>query len=151
MKKQVVLTQFSEPQATVTLTTSGSLDPTLPSVVVLPGFFPTGLVLKRVEAIVMFRKVENSNSSTNKLSGTQYIQVKKSGGSLTNAIKFVDDELKVGGSSDGPGDAIVGSIDVKSTVDAEDATYEFQWTNALTDYDSLLLHDVKVGLRFYLG
>jgi hypothetical protein len=146
-----VLTQFSDPQATLTLTTSGSLDPTLPSVVVPSSFFPSGLVLKRVEAIVTFRKVENSNSSTNKLSGTQYIQVKKTGGSLTNAIKFVDDELKVGGSSDGAGDAVVGSIDIKSTVDADSLTYEFQWTDALTDYDSLILHDVKVGLRFYLG
>ncbi len=99
----------------------------------------------------MWRKTENSNGATNKLNGDQYIQVQKAAGALTNAIKFVDDELKTGATSDGPGDAVVGGIDIKSTVDADGATYNFQWTNALTDLDSILLHDVRMGLRFYLG
>jgi len=45
----------------------------------------------------------------------------------------------------------VGGIDVKATVDADGSTYNMQWTNALTDQDSLILHDVRSGLRFYLG
>jgi len=151
IKKQLVLTQFSNPVVTVTLTTSGALDPALPSVVVPAGYFPLGLTLQRVEALVMWRKTENSNAAVNKLSGSQYVQVRKGAGALTNAIQFVDDELKTAATADGPGDAVVGGIDVKATVDADGSTYNMQWTNALTDQDSLILHDVRSGLRFYLG
>lgn len=151
IKRQLVLTQFSDPIVTVTLTTSGALDPALPSVVVPAAYFPLGLTLQRVEAVAMWRKTENSNAAVNKLSGDQYIQVQKAAGALTNAIKFVDDELKTAATADGPGDAVVGGIDVKATVDADGATYNMQWTNALTDQDSLILHDVRTGLRFYLG
>lgn len=151
IKKQLVLTQFSDPVVTVTLTTSGALDPALPSVVVPAAYFPLGLTLQRVEALVMWRKTENSNAAVNKLSGSQYVQVQKGAGALTNAIQFVDDELKTAASADGPGDAVVGGIDVKATVNADGSTYNMQWTNALTDQDSLILHDVRSGLRFYLG
>jgi hypothetical protein len=142
---------FGDPLAVVTLTTSGALDPALPPVVIPASFFPVGLTLKRAAAIVMFRKVENTNGAVNKLSGDQYIQVQKGAGALTNAIKFVDDELKTPLLSEGSGDAIIGSIDVKATVDADNATYNFQWTDALTDQDSLLLHDVRTGFQFYFG
>jgi hypothetical protein len=151
IKKQLVLTQFSDPVVTVTLTTSGALDPALPSVVVPAAYFPLGLTLQRVEALVMWRKTENSNAAVNKLSGSQYVQVQKAAGALTNAIQFVDDELKTAATADGPGDAVVGGIDVKATVDADGSTYNMQWTNALTDQNSLILHDVRSGLRFYLG
>lgn len=150
-KSQTVLTQFSDPIVTVTLTTSGALDPALSSITVPSGFFPRGKTLIRVEAVVMWRKTENSNSAVNKLNGDQYIQVQKGAGALTNCIKFVDDELKTPATADGPGDAVVGGIDVKATVDAENATYNFQWTDALTDLDSIILHDVRTGLRFYFG
>jgi hypothetical protein len=150
-KLQTVLTQFSDPLVTVTLTTSGALDPALPSIVVPASFFPRGKTLIRVEAVAMWRKTENTNAAVNKLSGDQYIQVQKAAGALTNAIKFVDDELKTAATADGPGDAVVGGIDVKATVDADGSTYNMQWTNALTDQDSLILHDVRTGLRFYLG
>ncbi len=150
--QKVVLTQFSDPQATVTLTTSGALDPTLPSIIVPSGFFPVGLRLQRVEAILTWRKTENTNVASNRLAGaTQYVQVKKGAGGLADCIEFVDDELAVAAQSDGPGDCVVGGIDVKATVNVEDATYNFQWTNALTEQDSIILHDARTGLRFYLG
>jgi len=150
-KRPFVLTQFSDPIVTVTLTTSGALDPSVGSVVVPAGYFPTGTALQRVEAIVMFRKITNSNAALNRLAGaTQYIQVQKAAGGFANCIKFVDDQFNVAASSDGPGDAIVGGIDVKATVNVDNATYNFQWENALTEQDSIVLHDVRVGLRFYL-
>jgi hypothetical protein len=151
IKRQLVLTQFSDPIVTVTLTTSGTLDPIVPSINVPAGYFPLGLTLQRVEAILMWRKTENTNAAVNKLSGAQAVQVQKGAGALTNAIQFVDDELKTAASADGPGDAVVGGIDVKATVDADGSTYNMQWTDALTDQDSLILHDVRTGLRFYLG
>jgi hypothetical protein len=88
----------------------------------------------------------------NKLAGaTQYIQVQKGAGGFANCIKFVDDELALGaGPVDGPGDAIVGGLDVKATVNVDDATYNFRWEDALTEQDSIILHNVLVGLRFYL-
>ena len=152
IKRQLVLTQFSDPIVTVTLTTSGALDPVVLSIIVPAGYFPLGLTLQRVEALLMWRKTENTNAAVNKLSGaTQYVQVQKGAGALTNAIQFVDDELKTAATADGPGDAVVGGIDVKATVNSDGATYNMQWTNALTDQDSLILHDVRTALRFYLG
>ncbi len=148
-KDTFVLTQFSDPLVTVTLDTTGASDPSCGSVVVPANYFPPGSTLKRVEAIAVWRKTENTNAAVNKLAGDQYIQVQKAAGALTNAIKFVDDELKTPASADGPGDAVVGGIDVKATVDVDGATYNFQWTNCATDQNNIVLHDMRVGLRFY--
>jgi hypothetical protein len=146
----IVLTQMSDPQTPITIP-SVAADQTLPSITVPASFFPAGLSVKRVEVILMWRKTENTNGTLNYLSGTQYIQVQKGAGAFTNAIKLVDTELKTPAASDGSGDAFIGSIDVKGTVDADNATYNFKWTSALALLASILLHDVRIGLRFYLG
>ena len=152
IKRPTVLTIFTQaPLPYVVLDSSGIISPPVGSVDVPAGFFPLGLALQRVEVIMTWRKSENTNVAVNQIhSPTQYVQVQKGAGALTNAIRFLAQAIKTPASSDGPGDAVVGGIDVKATVDSDNATYNMQWTDVTTDVDDLILHDVKVGLRFYL-
>jgi hypothetical protein len=145
-----VVSIFSDLQATAVITTPAG-DVSLPSIVVPASFLPAG-TLKRVEVVIKWRKSENTNGLANYLSGSQSVQVQKGAGSLVNAINFVDGELKfIGNYADNPGDVVVGGVDVKTTVNSDNATYNFQWTSALALLATLVLHDVQMGLIFYVG
>jgi hypothetical protein len=142
-------TPFSDP-VTMTLDSAGTADVPLPDVVIPAGFFPIGAILKRVEVVFMWRQTENTNAALNSLSNpAQYVQIQKGAGALANAILFIPGELKTPALSYGSGDCVVGGIDVKATVDADDATYHMQWTDAKTNLDDIVLHDVRSALKFY--
>lgn len=146
MSGTVVLTFWSALQALVTITATPT-DQTLPSVVV-PAL-PSGYSEYRVEAVLSFRKVSDSSTSANKLSGDQNVQIQKGAGAFATCIALLDDMLAVAASSESSGDAFVGSTDIKATVDG-DATYGVKITNAVADGANLYLHDVQCGLRITL-
>lgn len=107
---------------------------------------PSYANIERVRAMFKYRKVENTNAGDNKLNGAQEIQVKETAaGSWTDAINFLDDDIKVDGSITDGGDVVIGSIDVKAEVDGN-GTYDFQWDESSSDLDSLLFYSVQVGL-----
>jgi len=146
MSGTVVLTFWSALQALVTITNSAT-DQTLPSVVVPT--LPTGYSEYRVEAVLSFRKISDDSASANKLNGDQNVQLQKGAGAFTTGIALLDDMLAVAADSESAGDALVGSTDIKATVDGA-ATYGFKITSALADGANLMLHDVQCGLRITL-
>lgn len=146
MSGTVVLTFWSALQARVTITATPT-DQTLPSVAVPT--LPTGYSIYRAEAVLSFRKVSDDSASANKLAGNQNVQVQKAAGAFVTGIALLDDMLAVAASSESGGDALVGSTDIKTTVDG-DATYGFKITSAVADGANLYLHDVQTGLRITL-
>jgi hypothetical protein len=104
-----------------------------------------------VVTILKVRAIENTNAGgSNAIKGTQYIQVRKSGGSWVNTINLPDNLWTVAASTREAGDVLIGDIDVKTAVDG-DGTYNFKFQNALVDLANLRLNDVLVGLRFYFS
>ncbi len=119
-------------------------DVVLPNVVV-SGF--TGSV-KRAVLIFTYEAKENTNANANKLSGAQYIQVRKSGGTWTNAIALADDLFGLAASTREGGGAIIGAVNLSAVVDG-DGTYNVQWASALCDVANLNFNDIQVGLRIW--
>jgi hypothetical protein len=136
---------WSDPQVSVSITATAG-DKTLPDVVVAG--LPSGITLVRVVCMLKMRALENTHTSTtNKLNGNQYVQVKESvSGSYTNCIKLVDDSWTIIPSTREGGDLIIGNIDVKTQVTGN-ATYNFKIANAQADANNLNLNDVQVGIR----
>jgi len=137
------------PVAKITLpdTTPASL--ALPAVVLPAGAFPAGFTV--VQCIPLFKfgmRLNLDGANINELSGGQYIQVRKGGGSYITCINWADAQLWTDVASPGPGDVRVG-FDPGNITAAD--TYQFQWLNAIiTGVAGLELHDVEVGIRIYL-
>ena len=124
-------------------------DTPLPSIVV--SGLPVGVSIDRVVAVLKVRAIENTNAGgPNGIDGAQNIQVRKGAGAWVNAINLADNQWLVAASTREAGDVLIGDNDLKATVDG-DATYGFQFDEALVDLASLRLNDVIVGLRFYFS
>jgi hypothetical protein len=138
---------WSNPQEEASIG-SGAADLPLPSVVVAG--IPSGSTFVRAVCMLKMRALENTHASTtNKLNGNQYVQVKESAaGSYTNCILLVDDLWTVVAATREGGDLVIGNTDVKAEVDAND-TYAFQIDESKADVSSLNLNDVQTGIRVY--
>jgi hypothetical protein len=122
-----------------------------PSVVVPSGFLPAGATINRVELVMKYRKAFDTSGSDNKIAGPLNVQVKESvSGSFTTGIVIADDSIEVAADGESGGDLLVGSIDVKAEVAADNKTYAVQIASAAADGASLELQDVQFGLRFFL-
>lgn len=137
----VTRTWFSPSQISVTLTAAAG-DKALPSVV-LPNIAGT---IVSVYVGFKFRMVENTNAGANKLNGAQDIQVQKAAGAFADCINFVDDQFGVAASTREGGDCIIGNINIVGTVDVFNATYNFQWDEAVADLANLVFNDVQIFL-----
>lgn len=138
---QTTYTFPSDVQPSVTVTAAAP-NLALPSVV-LPNWTGT---ITHVLAAFSFRMVENTNAGANKIDTIQYIQVQKAAGALTNCIKIPDDVFGVAATTREGGTPVFGNIDVVATVDAFNATYNFQWTAADADVANLVFNDVQTFL-----
>ena len=126
-------------------------DISLPSVNVAG--LPVGATYLRVVALIKFRAVENTNVAANSLQGLQEIQVAQGSlMNLINAIDLVDRALRISRCRC-PGDrtrrwgiVIVGQNDL-SSIFIGNATYLFQWTQALVYQTNLNFDDIQTGLR----
>jgi hypothetical protein len=137
---------WSTPQEEVQLTNVAG-DKSLPDVAVAD--LPAGAVVVRAIAMFKFRMIENTNAAANKLNGAQEIQVRLSpAGAWTDAINFVDDQFGIAGTTREGGDVCIGAIDVAAVVNAN-ATYNFQWDDAVADLANLQFNDIQVGLRIW--
>ncbi len=136
----------SDVQAIVTLTTTAG-DKSLPSVTIAG--IPAGVTLIKVEAIMLFRAIEDTSGSANEIEAgcTPAVQVKEtSAGTYTDAITVIDATLVVGASKVANGSVWFGNIDVKAEVN-EDDTYAFQFDQADAVGNNLLLRDVQIILE----
>lgn len=144
----------SDVQASATLDDTGTTDVALPSVTIPSGALPPGTAIEIVYCHLQYGSRKDTSGVDNAINGNQYVQVQESpAGGYTNAIKIVDNTLPIDVSKATimGGDVIFGNIDVVSVVDAENKTYDFQWTNCQVDGDNLILSDIQtiIELRWH--
>ena len=138
---------WSEIDNLVTVTAAAG-NQALPDIVVTG--IPAGSSIKRVIMMLKYRAVENTNAAANQLNitGTEHIQIDKTGGTYIDAIKLIDGMAQVDAVARDGGDAWIGDIDIKAEVDGND-TYETRWEGADADLADLLFLDLQVGVRVY--
>lgn len=140
---------FPSALTVLTTVTSTGADKALGDIVVAD--IPAGAQLKRATLILVGRAIENTNASLNRMNidGTQHVQLKKSGGSFTDAIVLVDQMMSVAASSRDGSFVLFGTIDLTAVEVTGDATYNVQWEDAESDQNNLLVHDIQTVLRIY--
>jgi hypothetical protein len=142
---------WSAPQTTMIISaTPGNVAG--PSVVVPANFLPAGATITRVELLMKYRKVVDDSGSDNNLDGDLNVQVKESvAGSFTTGIGLKSGMALVAGDAESAGDVVVGDVDVKAEVAADNKTYNVQIASAKAVGDYLYLKDVQFGLEFYVA
>ncbi len=130
-------------QETVTLSTASAVK-SLPSVVIVG--IPADATIRFARALFMYREVADTSTALNDLNGAKNIQVRLSGGTFTDAINLVDQQFQVPASERGPGDVLIGDIDLTCEV-IGDGTYNFQFEAVVSTGSSLILRDVQVALQ----
>lgn len=141
---------WSDETASVTLTAGGETGVVaLPSVTIA---IPTGVTILRVVALIKIALIRDSSGSDNAVDvATGHVEVRSDApGTWTTAINVPDNawSVDVSTSADRGGNVLVGSIDIKAEVDAND-TYEFEFDDIGVDGNNLLLLDVITGLKVY--
>lgn len=140
----------SDTQASVTLDDSGTADVSLPSVTIATGDLPTGHTIDVVYCHLKYGSRKDTSTVDNAIAGTQYVQVKEhSAGSYINAVKIIDNGLAIDVSQADVmgGDVILGNIDTIAQVDAENQTFDFQWTDTQVDGNNMILYDVQMVIE----
>ena len=130
-------------QETVTISTVSAVK-SLPSVVIVG--IPADATIRFARALVLYREVADTSTALNDLNGATNIQVRLSGGTFTDAINLIDQQFQVPASERGPGDVLIGDIDLTCEVTG-DGTYNFQFAALVSTGSSLILRDVQVALQ----
>ena len=136
-------TWWSEVQEVVTFTTSAAVK-SLPSVVVAG--LPADAVVRRVIAVFKYREVTDTSAVLNDLNGTGDIEMRETGGTFTDGIDLVDQQFQVPASERGPGDVLIGDIDLTCELNSN-TTYNFQFSSLASTGTSLILRDVQCGVQ----
>jgi hypothetical protein len=122
----------------------------LPDVVIPAGIIPRRARIIRVEIILRWRKLVNTNALVNQLNADTSVQVRKSvAGIWTNGISLLSGMWTVPAlvNTENYGNEIVGEIDVKAEVSADGLTYNLQIVNAAAAQNNLVLDDVQTAIR----
>ncbi len=136
---------WSLPQIAVVIP-AGALTQPLPDVVVAD--LPDGVTVVKATPMFVCRMIGNAGAA-NKLTNAQHIQIQKGGaGGYADAISLVDDQFGIADATREGGPVVVGDHNVVAKVDGN-ATYNFQWTDALADVAGLTFHDLQMGLRIW--
>lgn len=131
--------------ATVVLTSTAA-NVSLPSVTIAASELPAGMVILSVKIAIAWRKQVDSSAGANAIVGAQQIQVRSDApGTFRNALTIADNMLATDASATEGGMMLMGETDISVEVVGAD-TYEFQWTLADVDGDSLTLHDFQTYL-----
>jgi hypothetical protein len=146
MDRQEHKYQFrSDMQASATLTDAGSADISLPSVTIPSGALPTGYTIDAVYCHFVYGSRRDTSTDDNAIDGDQYIQVEDNGSpGYTNAVKVADNSLPIDISQATiqGGTVFFGNIDVSAVVDADNKTFNFQWTNCKVDGNNMVFNDI---------
>ncbi len=130
-------------QETVTISTVTAVK-SLPSVVIVG--IPADATIRFARALLLYREVTDTSGTLNDLNGATNIQVRLSGGTFTDAINLVNQQFQVPASERGPGDVLIGDIDLTCEVTG-DGTYNFQFATLVSTGSNLILRDVQVALQ----
>jgi len=111
-----------------------------------PGFL-SGYKIYAAYLILKYGEIRDSSGSENRLSGDQYITIRKTGGGTpVNAIKLPGDTFRVPASSQNPGGEIHGNIDIKSVLTGP-AEYYIRWSSAVSVGNNLEINWYQLILR----
>jgi len=138
--------------------TDTAADKTFPSVIVPAGFLPSGITLQAVYPILKFRGIVNSLGSINAIAAAnKSLRIKLATGAWgvddIIAMIFANSAWSVAG-TEGPGDILISTIDVKALITGDDVTVNFgcDETNSgdavKVTGASLTLKDVECGLLY---
>jgi len=143
-RQRNTFTWWSESQEVVTFTTSAAVK-SLPDVVVAN--LPDDAIVNRVIAVFKFRQVEDTSAALNDLNiacGSD-IEMRETGGTFTDGIDLVDQQFQVPAGERGPGDVLIGDIDLTCELNSN-TTYNFQFASIASTGSSLILRDVQCGI-----
>lgn len=135
----------SDMQASATLTDAGSADISLPSVTIPSGALPTGYTIDAVYCHFVYGSRRDTSTEDNAIDGDQYIQIEDNGSpGYTNAVKVVNNSLPIDVSQATiqGGTVFFGNIDVSAVVDADNKTFNFQWTDCKVDGNNMVFNDL---------
>ncbi len=130
------------------ITTTGA-DKALGDIVVAD--IPTGAQLKRATLLLIWGEIKDDSGTLNRMNidDNQHIQLRKSGGSFTNAIELKDEMMEVAAAGSRGSHALPGNIDLTAVEVTGNATYNVQWKDAESEGTNLLVRDVYTFLRIY--
>ncbi len=139
---------FSSPITPTIVLTSTQTNFALPSVTLAAQVFPHSRGIRRIYAVVSWRKQGNSGGAFNAVNTTTMkVQVDKTGDATwVNAINIPDNSLQTAATTDEGGPVITGDIDIKSEVDADNQVYDFRFLEAEMDLNNLTLYDVQTHI-----
>jgi hypothetical protein len=138
---------WSVPQVSLTVPAAPAVSQPLPDVDVAN--LPADATIVAAKGMLKFRMIENTNAGANTLSGAQHIQIQKGGaGGYADCISLVDLMFAIAAETREGGDVMIGDHNVVAKVDAN-ATYNFQWTDALAALASLVFCDIQTGIRIW--
>jgi hypothetical protein len=141
---------WSDPLALVTVT----FTPTTIAGSTISISLPENSKIIYARRILRVGRLENTSGTTNSLDGdtvdntSQVIQI-TNGSGYVDAIKFVDEQLSVKGSGETSTILIYGSIDLSAQITAPTTSLTTRWLLAKAHTDSLLLHDLQLGIAIY--
>ena len=141
VKRQTVVT----PLVTVTATAA---DFSLGTATFEAGAIPSGAVIRAAYLWVTIREIEDTSASENDVDAadTPAVQVRTDApGAWSDAILIVDAQWLTPASGTTAGGLILGTIDVKSVVAADDG-YDIQFDQLEATGANLLLRDVQAGI-----
>jgi hypothetical protein len=143
-KKGSSMDFWSESMETFTIPAADADTAITPTVVVAG--LPAGCTILRVVAMFKYRKVSAVADSA--INGAQEFQVDDVANTgWLDCIKLADNQFTLKAGDIEGGDVLIGSIDIKARVDADD-TYDFQLDEGHAD-TALVFTGVQVGLRVW--
>lgn len=134
---------WSNPQEEVVVDNAAT-DRALPDIVVAG--IPAAATVSKAVVFFAFRAVEDTSGGVNMLDGNQYLQVRLSGGTWTNALLFVDDTFALAANGREGADVVFGNINLSAIVTGN-GTYNVRWHDSLADAANIQFNDLQVGMR----
>ncbi len=114
------------------------------------GGLPDGAVITRAVAMLKWRAIMETTDNPVSLQGNQEIQVEMSvGGTWTDAIYLLNQQLAVVALCKEFGDVLIGSQDIKDQVPGNGEFIDFQWLNARVYDGEIELQDLQTGVRIW--
>jgi len=144
-------TTVPSPTQPLTALSAPASDVSLPSITIPARQAFSDFSVDVIYAALKFRGLLDTSGAINNLSGAQDIQI-QSGGAWYDCINLYDAMLRVQANSEGPGDIIIGDIDISSYVSlVAGNSYAFQVDDALAAGADIEIQDAQMLLIIILN
>jgi len=123
----------------------------LPSITIAG--LPSGISIVKAAMMLKFRAMEELSGANGYLDGSQQVQAQKAiGGTWTASIQLLDEQLRCPSLSREFGDVLIGNIDIKAQLPANDDVMQFRWLSAkVVAGSSIRFEDLQVGVRVWFS